>query len=124
MIKFKLIDPNSESFRFRWNDCKYLCFDNNDEKYIYDLLISRKASMYVITGDRVNLTMIVRGEDKEYVIMIMKGFGLSICSEQIKKLIFENGYNSIRYHTNKKGMTRLLRSIGFKTNEWVMVCNG
>ncbi|OBU24954.1 hypothetical protein C0Z01_14160 [Photobacterium kishitanii] len=124
MIEFKLIDKNDENFINIWNESKYLCFDNYDETYIEKLLINGKASIYLITGKNVNLKMIARSENNEYVIMIMVGKGLSICGNQIKNKIFENGFKSIRYHTNKKGMTRLLKSIGFSINEWVMVCNG
>lgn len=124
MIELNRVEPESADYLTRWNDCRSLCFDDDDDRYIEQLLLTKKASMYHITGESVDLTMMARNEDNEFIIMIIKGKGLSRCGNELQQCIFKSGYNAIRYHTNKKGMTRLLRSIGFSIREWVMVCHG
>lgn len=124
MIEINRIASSSPLALAKWQACESLCFDGEDKQFIEDALLNERASVYQITGDSVDLTMIARNEGREFIIMIMKGKGLRQCAQDIKRLILDNGYTSIRYHTNKKGMTRLLRAIGFSVKEWVMSCHG
>lgn len=70
-------------------------------------------------GLDIDLWMIVRREFNELVICCVEGVGLMSLVKLIEDSAISSGCTSIRFHTKKKGIVRMMDSVGFGLKEFV-----
>ncbi|SHO54477.1 hypothetical protein VQ7734_00191 [Vibrio quintilis] len=87
-------------------------------KYEYqfccEAVMNRRASLYQLKGPGVSVRFAgYVTDDNQYLILAMTGRGLKQAAPHIIDAVRSQGYETIKYHTVRPGMTRLLRSFGF-----------
>jgi len=55
----------------------------------------------------------------ELVVCCYKGQDLNNVTQEIMKSAINNGFGSIRYHTKRKGLNRLVQDLGFEFMECI-----
>jgi len=64
-----------------------------------------------------NIWMITRSENKELVICCIEGEGLNQVAPQIIEVAKQGGFESIRFHTKRPALGRILARFGFNERE-------
>ncbi|SHO55126.1 hypothetical protein [Vibrio quintilis] len=88
-------------------------------KYEYqfcrDAVISKQASFYQLKGRGVAVRFVgLVTDSNDYLILALTGRGLKQAVPHIIRAVQSQGYSSLRYHTVRPGMTRMLRALGFQ----------
>ncbi|CAM3708631.1 hypothetical protein VA7868_02930 [Vibrio aerogenes CECT 7868] len=118
-MKFTLIRPGRADINTQFSLIRPAFNGVPAAKYEYQFcresVMNLGASFYQLKGHGASVRFIgyVTG-DNEYLILAMTGKGLKQAAPHIIEAVRSQGYRSIKYHTVRPGMTRLLRSFGFK----------
>lgn len=87
-------------------------------KFCCDAVKDNRAGLYQVKGRGVNVRFVgIVTDCNEYLILALTGKGLINAAKTIIKVVSNNGYTAIKYHTVKAGMTRILRRFGFNVSE-------
>jgi hypothetical protein len=73
--------------------------------------------LYEIKQGRAKALFAGQDNGDTYHINALVGCGLVTLAPRIIALVKRAGYSAITYHTHKRGMTRILRRVGFKVVE-------
>ncbi|CAK1835381.1 Phage protein [Vibrio crassostreae] len=75
---------------------------------------NKQASFYHLKGAGVSVRFVgLVTSDNEYLILAMTGKGLVKAAPCIIEAVKSQGYRSIKYHTVRRGMERILKAFGF-----------
>jgi|GEM_PF-1204590 len=81
------------------------------------------ARLWEINSDRGQSWMISRCErvngERELVICCYQGCDLAAIAPMIDRSATQQGFNAIRFHTQRKGLNRLIHDVGFAVHETV-----
>ncbi|MGF1723203.1 hypothetical protein [Photobacterium nomapromontoriensis] len=120
---FRLIRPSAPDFQAHLSLIKPAFAGSDMPKVEFDevrqLVCDQQASFYLLTGKGIKLRFISRIDGERYHIIAMTGRGLVDAATHIIERVTERGYQSISYHTYRKGMRRILGQFGFKQVEQV-----
>lgn len=93
----------------------------NDVAQIRAEVEAGKSHLYHITGERVDVWAVTRGEvagqKMELVICCVGGVGMGAAGVALKKAAAEQGFQTIRYHTHKPSIQKLYEKYGFAGKE-------
>lgn len=79
-----------------------------------ELVASKQASLYRIKGHSVDVRFVgVEVADNEYLVLALAGKGIVDAAAMIIDLVSKQGYRALKYHTARRGMTRILSRYGF-----------
>lgn len=79
-----------------------------------EAVINKQASFYHLKGKGVSVRFVgIVTRENDYLILAMTGKGLVAAAPYIIEAVKSQGYRSIRYHTVRRGMVRILRGFGF-----------
>jgi len=119
-MKFTLIRPNrpdlSAQFKlikraFNGVDCAKAEFE-----FCCEAVTNQRASMYHLFSREQGVSLRFVGyvtDDNDYLILAMTGKGLLKGAPAIIEAVKSQGYRTIKYHTVRAGMTRILKGFGF-----------
>lgn len=82
----------------------------NDLEFIKNQVKNKQAGLYSLFGKDFDLYIVIRIEELEMVIMCLEGRGLKKAESFILNLAKKAGCKSIRYHSNRKGLYRMLNN--------------
>ncbi len=75
---------------------------------------NKQASFYHLKGSGVSVRFVgLVTDENDYLILAMTGKGLANAAPYIIEAVKSQGYRSIKYHTVRRGMERILKSFGF-----------
>jgi len=75
---------------------------------------NKQASFYHLKGDGVSVRFVgLVTDENDYLILAMTGKGLVKAAPCIIEAVKSQGYRSIKYHTVRRGMERILKSFDF-----------
>ncbi|MGF1702523.1 hypothetical protein L4D09_19700 [Photobacterium makurazakiensis] len=122
-MHFRLIRPNAPDFHAHLSLIKP-AFSGSDMpkaelEEVKTLVCEGQASFYLLTGKGIKLWFISRVDGDRYHIIAMTGRGLVEAANHIIERVIDCGYQSISYHTYRKGMRRILDQFGFKQVEQI-----
>lgn len=86
-----------------------------DKQEIYQEVVAGISSCWIIGGASV----ITRGEADELVVVCLAGSGVLEVSSVIKQAAIISGYKTVRFHTHRKALGRLLKPLNVKLREYV-----
>ncbi|MEH0690143.1 hypothetical protein H4F17_13890 [Vibrio cholerae] len=119
-MKFNLIRPNRPdlSAQFKLIKRAFNGVDNAKAEFEFccDAVISKRASLYHLFSRKQGVSLRFVGyvtSDNDYLILAMTGKGLLKGAPAIIEAVKSQGYRSIKYHTVRAGMTRILKGFGF-----------
>jgi len=79
-----------------------------------DMVRHEQASLYHLKGRGVDVRFVgLITDDNGYLVLALTGLGLVEASAMIIDLVAKQGYQSLKYHTARRGMTRMLSRYGF-----------
>ena len=81
-----------------------------------DAIRNKRASFYHLVDRKQGVSLRFVGyvtDDNDYLILAMTGKGLDKAAPAIIEAVKSQGYRSIKYHTVRRGMTRILKGVGF-----------
>lgn len=78
------------------------------------------ASLYRFDHNRGSTWVVLRGEGSELVVVAMAGAGLHNVAAAIISSARRSGFASLRCHTDRAGMERMLRRYGAERREIVI----
>ncbi|MDC5719431.1 hypothetical protein [Vibrio europaeus] len=119
-MKFTLIRPNRPDLpaqfklikrAFNGVDCAKAEFE-----FCCEAVINHSASMYHLLSREQGVSLRFVGyvtSDNDYLILAMTGKGLLKGAPAIIDAVKSQGYRTIKYHTVRAGMTRILQGLGF-----------
>lgn len=117
-MKFTLIKPTRADMKAQFDlikpafngvHCAKAEFD-----FCRDAVTKKQASFYHLKGVGVSVRFIgLVTSDNDYLILAMTGKGLLKAAPCIIEAVKSQGYRSIKYHTVRQGMKRILRPFGF-----------
>lgn len=87
----------------------------DDEKYLKDEVL-RGVSQCWIVGDVYAIT---RKEDDELVVPCLAGKNAIAAAKVIKQAAINSGFKTIRFHTQRAALGRLLKPLGVELEEYV-----
>ncbi len=121
-MKFTLIRPNRSDIKAQFSLLRPAFNRLKDAKYEYkfccDAILSKRASFYQLKGKGVAVRFVGYVTDEnEYLILALTGKGLKQAAPVIIDAVRSQGYQCVKYHTVRQGMTRILRRFGFVTTE-------
>ncbi|ASA56407.1 hypothetical protein [Vibrio gazogenes] len=121
-MKFTLIRPNRADIKAQFSLLRPAFNRLKDAKYEYkfccDAVLSKRASFYQLKGKGVAVRFVGYVTDEnEYLILALTGKGLKQAAPVIIDAVRSQGYQCVKYHTVRQGMTRILRRFGFVTTE-------
>ncbi|WP_039954377.1 hypothetical protein [Vibrio caribbeanicus] len=85
-------------------------------EFCCDAVRTQRASFYHLMGREQGVSLRFVGyvtDDNDYLILAMTGKGLNKAAPVILEAVKSQGYRSIKYHTVRRGMTRILKGFGF-----------
>ncbi len=102
--QFSLIKPAFNGVHCAKTEYEFCC----------DAVKSKQASFYHLKGAGVSVRFVgfVTSEN-DYLILAMTGKGLVEAAPCIIEAVKSQGYRSIKYHTVRRGMERILKRFGF-----------
>lgn len=119
-MRFNLIRPNRPDMPAQFKLIKRAFNGVDNAKYEFefccDAIKSKRASMYHLVSRKQGVSLRFVGyvtSDNDYLILAMTGKGLLNGAQTIIDAVKSQGYRSIKYHTVRKGMTRILQGFGF-----------
>ncbi len=79
------------------------------------------AELWLIDGDSWMITRVEHfpGRKPELVVCCYKGRNVKEVSRLILKSAIKQGMGSVRYHTKRKGLNRLVQELGFEYMETI-----
>lgn len=93
-------------------------FAKEEYQFCCDAVRNKQAGLYQIKERGVNVRFVgIVTDSNEYLILALTGRGLVSAAKSIIKAVSTKGYDAIKFHTIKLGMTRILRRFGFILNE-------
>ncbi|RPF11480.1 hypothetical protein EDB17_0111 [Vibrio crassostreae] len=82
-----------------------------------DAVKTKRASFYHLKGVGVSVRFVgFVTSDNDYLILAMTGKGLVKAAPCIIEAVKSQGYRSIKYHTVRRGMVRILERFGFSVS--------
>lgn len=91
-----------------------VAFAKEEFQFCCDAVRSKQACLYRIKCKDVDVRFVgLVTDDNDYLILALTGKGLVKAAPFIIDAVCSQGYRSIKYHTVKKGMTRILSGFGF-----------
>lgn len=109
---------------YQWSDALFELMKKSlgeDGEILKSQCLAGRAQVVKIEGRGIDLWGIMRREKKtgydELVICCIEGKGLRKAAPIIEQWAADNGHESIRFHTRRKGLERLLN--GFEMREVV-----
>ncbi|CAK3434908.1 Acetyltransferase (GNAT) family protein [Vibrio crassostreae] len=83
-------------------------------EFCCDAVKNKRASFYHLKGVGVSVRFVgFVTNDNDYLILAMTGKGLVKAAPYIIEAVKSQGYRSIKYHTVRRGMVRILKRFGF-----------
>lgn len=121
-MKFMLIKPNRADIKAQLALVKSAFNGVHCAKAEYefccDAVSNKQASFYHLKGAGVSVRFVgLVTNDNEYLILAMTGKGLLKGAPAIIDAVKSQGYRSIKYHTVRRGMERILKSFGFVVSD-------
>jgi len=77
-----------------------------------DAVKGKQAGLYHLKGKGLDVRFVGQAVDNGYLLWALTGFGYVNAVEQILKIVEQQGYEFIRCHTVRRGITRMLRRFG------------
>ncbi|MCG9608664.1 hypothetical protein L1D41_03085 [Vibrio harveyi] len=83
-------------------------------QFCCEVVRNKQASFYHLKGSGVSVRFVgLVTDENDYLILAMTGKGLANAAPYIIEAVKSQGYRSIKYHTVRRGMERILKSFGF-----------
>lgn len=83
-------------------------------QFCCEVVRNKQASFYHLKGSGVSVRFVgLVTDENDYLILAMTGKGLASAAPYIIEAVKSQGYRSIKYHTVRRGMERILKSFGF-----------
>lgn len=122
-VTITYLDATRKDLAYHLNELKP-AFNGSDSAKaewldMVDGVKSGRASMYLIKSKGVLLRFVGRVTGDAYHINAMVGKGLSQAAPLIIERCVAMGYQSITYHTYRKGMGRILSGFGFELDKQI-----
>jgi hypothetical protein len=86
-----------------------------DEVEIHQDVVTGHATCWQLN----DCSMISRRDDKELVVMCLAGKGLGDISPSIMEAARQAGCKSLRFHTKRPALGRMLKTLGFEPSEYI-----
>lgn len=117
-MKFTLIRPNRADIKTQFSLVKRAFNKVHQAKYEFEdcceKVMKKHASFYQLTGKGVSVRFVgFVTDENDYLVIALTGKGLKKAAPVIIDAVKSQGYRSIQYHTVRRGMTRILRGLGF-----------
>lgn len=117
-MKISLISPNRKDIDVHFGKVKPafngVDFAKEEYQFCCDAVRSQQACLYRVKGSGVDVRFVgLVTDENDYLILALTGKGLVKAAPFIIDAVCSQGYRSIKYHTVKKGMTRILSGFGF-----------
>ncbi|KUI99925.1 hypothetical protein [Vibrio sp. MEBiC08052] len=121
-MKLTLIRPNRADIKAQLALLRPAFNRVPDAKYEYmfccDAVTCKRASFYQLKGKGVAVRFVgYVTEQNEYLILALTGKGLKQAAPVIIDAVRSQGYQCVKYHTVRQGMTRILKRFGFVITE-------
>jgi len=93
----------------------------NDTELLRQQVDSGTAELWRVNDHSWMITRVepVPGRKPELVVCCYKGRDLNTVTQHIMQAAIKNGFGSIRYHTRRKGLNRLVQDLGFEFMETI-----
>ena len=87
-------------------------------QFCCEAVSNKQACFYHLKGSGVSVRFVgLVTDDNEYLILAMTGKGLAKAAPYIIDAVKSQGYRSIKYHTVRPGMKRILKTFGFVVSD-------
>ncbi|CCN85478.1 conserved hypothetical protein [Vibrio nigripulchritudo SFn27] len=122
-MKFRLIKPEHDDFRFHCEQLKTAFANAVDPKTEFeemrDAVQAQRASFYHLSGKGFSVRFVGQVRDKDYFVWALTGKGIIDATlKGIIPTVKACGYESITYGTYRKGMRRILSGLGFQSIQY------
>lgn len=127
-MKWQYLSPKRVDLLAHLNFLKP-AFDGSDSpkqefEQVRDWVLSGEVGFYMVSMKGVALRFVGRVIGDAYHIVAMTGRGVVEASTHIIERVKRQGYQTITFHTYRKGMRRILRSTGFEQVKQVREFDG
>ncbi|MFT5879569.1 MAG: hypothetical protein ACI86X_000673 [Moritella sp.] len=117
-MKITFISPNRADINAHFNLLKPafngVAFAKEEYQFCCEAVRNKQASLYQVKAEGVDVRFVgVVTEDNDYLILALTGKGLVKTANFIIDAVGGQGYRSIKYHTVRSGMIRILSRFGF-----------
>ncbi|GAB3531904.1 hypothetical protein [Photobacterium alginatilyticum] len=121
-MRFQLIRPNRADINAQFALLRPAFNGVNQAKaefeFCCDAVRRKQASLYHLKGKGVSVRFVgMVTDDNSYLILAMTGRGLVAAAPTIIEAVKSQGYRQIKYHTVRRGMTRILTRFGFSITD-------